>query len=166
MINFFFVFLHGEIDKINITITINITNNLDEPHSFYIPGIFDSGHEVPLVISDHQMPGITGVELLKEVRRRCADTARLLLTGQAGERAVMDGINSGAIQYYVRKEYMDESDFDVYIGVDLLLRNWHLEREAKAKQETLNHIAMELHKQALPQKLPRTTSAEIRIQGA
>jgi len=29
------------------SITINITNNLDEPHSFYIPGIFDSGPIAP-----------------------------------------------------------------------------------------------------------------------
>lgn len=29
------------------TVTVNITNNLDEPHSFYIPGQFDSGPIAP-----------------------------------------------------------------------------------------------------------------------
>jgi FtsP/CotA-like multicopper oxidase with cupredoxin domain len=34
------------------TITISITNTLDEAHSFFIPGVFDSGPIAPALPSD------------------------------------------------------------------------------------------------------------------
>ncbi len=40
---------------------------------------------VALVISDHKMPGMTGVELLAEVARRWPGTARILLSGWVAE---------------------------------------------------------------------------------
>ncbi len=38
---------------------------------------------VDVVLSDHKMPGMSGTELLKEVRLRSPSTVRLLLTGWA-----------------------------------------------------------------------------------
>jgi len=40
---------------------------------------------VDLVLSDHRMPGTSGVELLCEVRRRWPATARMLLSGWVEE---------------------------------------------------------------------------------
>ena len=39
--------------------------------------------EVPLVISDIDLPGMNGVELLTELRRRLPDTAVIMVTGVA-----------------------------------------------------------------------------------
>ena len=40
---------------------------------------------VDLVLSDHKMPGMTGVQLLAEVGRRCPSAARMLITGWTEE---------------------------------------------------------------------------------
>ena len=47
----------------------------------------DQGPSVALVISDHKMPGMTGVELLAALRKRSPSTARILLSGWTGEIA-------------------------------------------------------------------------------
>lgn len=38
-------------------------------------------HEVDLVLSDHKMPGMTGVQLLARVAERRPETVRMLITG-------------------------------------------------------------------------------------
>lgn len=40
---------------------------------------------VDIVLSDHKMPGMTGVQLLAEVARRCPSAARMLITGWTEE---------------------------------------------------------------------------------
>ena len=40
---------------------------------------------VDLVLSDHKMPGMTGVQLLAEVAKRKPDTVRMLITGWTEE---------------------------------------------------------------------------------
>jgi len=42
---------------------------------------------VDLVVSDHKMPGMNGLELLREVKQRHATTARMLITGWTEEIA-------------------------------------------------------------------------------
>jgi len=44
-----------------------------------------TGPAVDLVISDHKMPGRTGIELLREIRRSSPATARILLSGWTSE---------------------------------------------------------------------------------
>lgn len=40
---------------------------------------------VDVVLTDHQMPGMTGLELLREVAARWPETRRLLITGWPGD---------------------------------------------------------------------------------
>ena len=42
---------------------------------------------VDLVVSDHKMPGMNGLELLREVKQRHTTTARMLITGWTEEIA-------------------------------------------------------------------------------
>ncbi len=69
----------------------------------------DGGH-VALVISDHVMPGTTGVELLRTVAndRRFAHTRKLLLTGLATHADTIEAINDGHIDYYAEKPWQSE----------------------------------------------------------
>nr|WP_086940350.1 response regulator [Thaumasiovibrio occultus] len=65
------------------------------------------GEMVALVISDHVMPGQTGVELLTEVSRdsRFIHTKKVLLTGQATHQDTIQAINDARIESYFEKPW-------------------------------------------------------------
>ncbi|HEX4150434.1 MAG TPA: HD domain-containing phosphohydrolase [Pirellulales bacterium] len=54
-----------------------------------------------LVVSDWEMPGMNGVELCREVRRRSASgyTYFILLTSRTGTRDLIDGLRAGADEF-------------------------------------------------------------------
>ena len=49
------------------------------------------------IISDMRMPGMGGLELLCEIRRRAPETIRMILSGQSDFHAVVGAINEGAV---------------------------------------------------------------------
>lgn len=54
-----------------------------------------------VIVSDYQMPGMTGIEFLKEVRSR-GNTPFILFTGRGREEVVIEALNLGA-DYYLQK---------------------------------------------------------------
>lgn len=60
-----------------------------------------------VLVTDMRMPGMTGVELLREVQRRYPETVRLVLSGQADEQAVFECI--GLAHQYLAKPCDPES---------------------------------------------------------
>jgi DNA-binding NtrC family response regulator len=60
---------------------------------------------IHVVLSDQRMPGVTGVDFLTRVHREHPDTVRLLLTGYADIRAVIDAINRGHVYRYLTKPW-------------------------------------------------------------
>jgi signal transduction histidine kinase len=62
-------------------------------------------HEVHVILSDQRMPGMTGVELLQQARAEYPDAVRLLFTGYADIRAVIDAINQGSVYRYLTKPW-------------------------------------------------------------
>ncbi|MEM9074542.1 MAG: hybrid sensor histidine kinase/response regulator [Myxococcota bacterium] len=65
--------------------------------------------EVPAVLlADHRMPGMTGVELCEAVREKQPGIIRMILTAYADLDAVTDAINRGSVHRYLRKPYDDD----------------------------------------------------------
>ena len=58
---------------------------------------------VDVVVSDEQMPGMSGSELLARVCREYPDTVRIILTGQASLEAAVRAINEGEIYRFLEK---------------------------------------------------------------
>lgn len=69
-----------------------------------------NGDYIGLVISDHVMPGETGVELLGAIFRddRFVDTKKILLTGQANHADTIRAINEARIDNYFEKPWKPE----------------------------------------------------------
>src|SRR4051794_14000453 len=61
--------------------------------------------QVDVVMTDQRMPEMTGVELLERVREKQPDAMRLLFTGYADVRAVVDAINRGNVYRYITKPW-------------------------------------------------------------
>ena len=83
-------------------------------------------HRVSLIISDHRMPGITGTEFLAKVRDRNPMTIRILLTGAADAKTVMEAIDSGILYKYITKPWDDD---ELRLTVKLALAQYDLIQE-------------------------------------
>ena len=61
--------------------------------------------EVHIVMTDQRMPEMTGVEFLSHARGDAPEAIRLLFTGYADIKAVIDAINQGNVYRYISKPW-------------------------------------------------------------
>jgi thioredoxin reductase (NADPH) len=90
---------------------------------------------VAAVVSDQRMPGMTGIEVLEEVRRQAPDAKLLLLTAYADTDVAIRAINDIALDYYLMKPW-DPPEDRLYPVLDELLRDWahdHPDRDAEVR---------------------------------
>ncbi len=65
-------------------------------------------HDFALIISDQRMPGMTGIEFLKQAAQMRQHTVRIILTGYTDVTALVEVINSGVVYKYVAKPWTNE----------------------------------------------------------
>jgi signal transduction histidine kinase len=107
-------------------------------------------HEQPVhvVMTDQRMPEISGVDFLRNVRHDRPDAIRLLFTGYADIKAVIDAINEGHVYRYVTKPW----DLDELLTIlrqagqqyDLLQERQQLLDDLRRKNEELEQANAEL----------------------
>jgi DNA-binding NtrC family response regulator len=62
-------------------------------------------HVIHVIMTDQRMPEMTGVELLQKARGECPEAVRIVFTGYADIKAVIDAINEGQIFRYLTKPW-------------------------------------------------------------
>jgi PAS domain S-box-containing protein len=67
--------------------------------------ILEENAPVAVIITDQRMPGMSGVELLRQTCERFPETIRIILTGFADAEATIQAINDGRIYGYVNKPW-------------------------------------------------------------
>jgi signal transduction histidine kinase len=123
--------------------------------------------EVHVVLSDQRMPSMTGVELLGKVRGQHPDAIRLLITGYADIRAVIDAINTGSVYRYITKPW-DPDELQAIIKeacerYDLIVQRKQLLAELREKNQELQTLNEELRKSsALKSSFIQVASHELR----
>ncbi len=96
---------------------------------------------VHVVMTDQRMPEMSGVEFLHKVRDQHPDAIRLLFTGYADIRAVIDAINQGNVYRYITKPW-DPDELQSVIReacerFDLVAERQALLNELQRKNEEL-----------------------------
>jgi len=94
-----------------------------------------------LIISDQQMPGMTGVQFLARAREICPDALRVLLTGYTDTDAMIDAINSGGIHLYLTKPWQKD---DLLYSINQLLAKAELLIENRRLNEVVRKQNAEL----------------------
>jgi two-component system response regulator AtoC len=83
-----------------------------EQNDLYDVRIFNSGeeffkhiHENPdVVIIDYNLPGMSGIEILKKIKQFNSSIATVILSGQDKVEVVVEAYNNGANNYIIKKE--------------------------------------------------------------
>ncbi len=97
--------------------------------------------EYPVILLDLQMPGITGHQVLAELRQQQAATKVVVVSGEASFEAVRDSLQQGAYDF-VRKPYLAE---ELLTTVRNALASYRLEKEHRRVEDALSE-SEELHR--------------------
>ena len=96
---------------------------------------------VHLIISDHRMPGMSGIELLHEVSVRWPDTVRIILSGYSDVNTIIAAVNEGEIYKFLVKPWNDE---EIKLHVQRALEQFDLREEnrrmARRIEEQNRHL--------------------------
>jgi len=91
------------------------------------------------VVSDYDMPGMDGIELLNEVREKHPDLPFILYTGKGSEAIASEAISAGVTDYMQK-----ESDTDQYTILANRVRNavrqYRSQKEAERMQRRLEEV--------------------------
>ena len=86
------------------------------------------GRKMDLVVSDQNMPGMTGVEFLQKVKADHPKILTIMLTGQADISVAMQAINEAGVYKFILKPW-DDSDFKLSIRRALESMDFKRERD-------------------------------------
>lgn len=104
-------------------------------------------HPAALVLSDHRMAGMSGVELLGKVREVDSRTVRILVTAYGDAATLSEAINNGWIYRYVPKPWRPE---DMRLTLRTGIEMYALSREREEllfEMEALNRAAKLLNRE-------------------
>ncbi len=80
----------------------------------------------PVIVSDYRMPGMTGVEFLREAYKIHPESMRIVLSGYADTSAIVDAINEGHIYKFIPKPWNDD---ELRITVGNCLERFQLQQK-------------------------------------
>jgi DNA-binding NtrC family response regulator len=83
---------------------------------------------VQVLISDNNMPGMSGLELFKEVRRQHPQVLRIMLTGDADPDLAVRSINEAEVYRFIRKPW---NNSDLRTIMHFAFETVRLEREKR-----------------------------------
>lgn len=97
--------------------------------------------EFAVIISDHHMPGMTGLEFFAEANKIQPMSSRILITGVLTLKVVVDAINKGEIFRFIAKPWIREELLATVKNAihryDLMAQNAQLQKETQSSNTDL-----------------------------
>ena len=107
--------------------------------------IFFADPDYDLIISDMNMPEKSGLDIIKEVRGQEHKVPIIILTGNNEISIAIDALKSGANDYILKDENIQDV---ILISIDKVIENYRLKRQNIALLEDLEKKNIELNKMA------------------
>ena len=163
-------------DETNVLKALRRTFMEEESYDIYLAesgaeglAVLESIEDIRLVISDYRMPGMTGVEFLRQVNEHRPDTVRIVLSGYADTAVVVEAVNLGHIYKFIPKPWDDN---ELLITIRAALEHQALRYENNAlnirlqeknkELERKNHELTELNNHLESMVAERTAALELR----
>jgi response regulator RpfG family c-di-GMP phosphodiesterase len=149
--------LYIDDEEINL---INFKETFGETYDVFVAGSGDealtvlAAHmDMAVVLSDQRMPGMSGAELLAQVRELTPNCERIMITAYTDPGDLIDAINKGHVYRYVVKPW-DEDELKIALQhtverFRLKQQNKDLTNKLKEKNEKLVHLNNELEARVL-----------------
>nr|WP_320191604.1 FapA family protein [uncultured Desulfobacter sp.] len=125
-----------------------------------------------VILSDQNMPGISGYIFFNKVMDLCPDSRRILMTGYHDFDAAMDAINQGGIHKYITKPWDDvdlfamlTQEIEIYHSIhekrriQVIIKNQNAQLYQLAKQKTLEKKAFKKQETAKKEQLTSIKNA-------
>lgn len=110
--------------------------------------------QVDIILTDQQLPGHTGVQLLEHVCLHSPQTIRIMMTGLGRLEDAVDAINCGRVQYYLFKPFKPDQ---LLHTLRQAARTYVLERSHGQLLEELRRLNLELEQRV------RARTAELEV---
>lgn len=101
----------------------------------------------PILVTDLRMPGQGGLWLVREIKRRWAQTGIIVVTAGHDTGTAIECLNAGAQRYFLKPINFDE----FHHALDTTLHAYQLERE---REQYRQHLELVVHRQT--RRLQRT----------
>ena len=98
-------------------------------------------HDVALLITDLQLPNMSGTALLEQAAELRPHMVRIILTAHADAQALADAINRGRVYRYATKPWQDE---DMRLTVVRALQHYDVSRSRYEADETNKRLSRRL----------------------
>ncbi|HJV67443.1 MAG TPA: HD domain-containing phosphohydrolase [Geomonas sp.] len=91
----------------SIGVTILTARNAEDALELF------NGHEIAVVVSDNQMPGMSGLEFLSKLRSISPDTVKVLISAYVDLPTALAAINTSEVFRYIIKPWKNEEILEV-----------------------------------------------------
>ncbi|MFN8256291.1 MAG: response regulator [Bacteroidales bacterium] len=136
--------------------SIETSENGEEAFDFVLSTINEKS-DLPVIVSDHIMPGMKGDELLIKVHEKLPKALSIMLTGQADAEAVGNALNNASLYRYISKPW-DETDLKMTISE--ALRSYYNEKKIEEQNAELEKLVQQLkeYNETLEEKVLERTA--------
>jgi len=101
-----------------------------------------------LVLVDLKMPGINGIEALKQIKKIAPDILAIIMTGYPTIESSIEALRHGAYDYVIKPFKLD----DLKSSIERALREHTLKVETSQLKDRIEQLETELERVSSPQK--------------
>jgi putative two-component system response regulator len=98
-------------------------------------------HDIALLITDQRMPGMTGIELLKNTVALRPHMVRIILTGYTDVSALVEAINCGHVYQYVTKPWNND---ELRLTVERALEHFETTKSSHEFEQANKRLSIRL----------------------